>query len=1105
MDEQWQEGMFITLSGGPETVIIETIYQQIASTTISAINYDSGSTGACTIVLAKPTAGLQRNSLIQLNGTENVRVLSVTLGPDGIPSIRCSTTGTFSAGQAIDGFRSFRAYFTVNHTTAETISASYVQLAIAAGGISSLSKVSTLDLSSTDTGATRPIQENDLIHVSVLVSDFSAVTELQIQLDIDATSNDFTQNYYFKSIRQPDLLAAVKQTASSLTAQQQEIQREQIDDFRRQALLAEQAQIQAEFGNGGIYGFQADQLRQQRLNDIQAELGSGLLIQSGQGALSSSGVTGNSQWTELKIPIKEFQRVGSDTSRGWKDVKAFRLSINATSAVNVGLDSLWIGGTFGPTFSDRASRGYNYVYRARNTVTGSKSNPSPPLRSEILPERDSVSLTIPAGYPDTQADVFDIFRIGGTISTYNYVGSINTGGSLTFTDQLPDDWVVRQEQLLEDRFKPWIRFSQPIRGTCNVVGTTVTITSITAGTMSLAITRGTIVVIAGTAYSIYTNPSSLTRFELNENAGSQTGVSFEIPEPVLDGQPLAFVFGPYGGGVSAEFLFALGDPENPGRLYWSNRSDPESTRDINNLEICDPGERLQSGCILDGIIYVWSDRRSWRILPSFNGGQSGGGSDFYAQPTAMGRGLSGRWALAWGDQLYFESYDGIYASRGDALTSLTDESIAPLFRRDGGGINETFSSGSLQPISFDPADEKYRSLTYSKDGLYYTYRSTSGNFFVLYYSFLTQGWSLDSFTTSVIFRIVREIATGFDKVLAGTQNGAVYELNPLQFSDDGNFINCLFRDREEDWGDSRGQKPIGDVMIDANPAGQTIFASLLYDNGTTSTNLTNLTGTSRERFIRDINNGTGLLARSVSIDLSWIGSSSVPKLYEWQPTALVKSPASIKRATDWDDGGSLRLKWLQGIRLKADTYGSAKTVEIQGDEGAVITTLNLVHNGEVVKDYSWTPFLTHEMRVIGTDGNPGRILDYQWVWEPEPSPALIWEMQYSSFDLPGYLHIRDLFIAHRSAMDITLSLYIDGTLSNIYTIPSSSGSRTKSYLPVLANKGKLFKLSFTSSSPFALYLKDIEVRVKAWGQDSSPYNILRPFGDTTRDFGGATI
>jgi hypothetical protein len=90
-------------------------------------------------------------------------------------------------------------------------------------------------------------------------------------------------------------------------------------------------------------------------------------------------------------------------------------------------------------------------------------------------------------------------------------------------------------------------------------------------------------------------------------------------------------------------------------------------------------------------------------------------------------------------------------------------------------------------------------------------------------------------------------------------------------------------------------------------------------------------------------------------------------------------------------------------------------------------------------------------------------------------------------------------------MDITLSLHIDGTLSNIYTIPTSVGGRAKSYLPVLANKGKLFKLSFTSSSPFALYLKDIEVRAKAWGQDNSPYNILRPFGDTTRDFGGATI
>src|SRR5262249_36921896 len=156
-------------------------------------------------------------------------------------------------------------------------------------------------------------------------------------------------------------------------------------------------------------------------------------------------------------------------------------------------------------------------------------------------------------------------------------------------------------------------------------------------TFNTAWVRGTQITISDRTYSFYSNPVSTTFLELNESAGAQTNVPFQIVDPQLDGQPMPSVFGPFSG-AAGEFLFGCGDPINPGYLYYTNGNDPESASDVNYLELCGPTEKLMNGVVLDGIVYCFSDKRSWRILPSFQGGQSGAGSDFYPQETSMGKG-----------------------------------------------------------------------------------------------------------------------------------------------------------------------------------------------------------------------------------------------------------------------------------------------------------------------------------------------------------------------------------------------------------------------------------------------------------------------------------
>lgn len=1096
MDENWQEGMFVDVSGTtPGTVIVERVFPAIANTTVQAVAYDSGTNGPCCVQLAVPTLGLQRDMLLLLNG-EPVRVLSVTEGPNGIPSFRCSTVGTLTAGDAVVGLRSFRAVFTNNHVAGDTLTATYVQLAVAGAGIATVSKTGTYDLSQTTNTYVRPMQPDDFIHISLRVGDWSVVTEIQLQFDCNASSASFTDNYFFKSIRPPDLQTAIAQSGSSLTAQQQQIQREQIDQYTPDS------------SQGFVYDYDRSPLTQD-YNKLREE-GWGFISPTGQGPLSSPGVGGTAQWTELKIPLKEFERVGSDGTRGWQNIGAFRITVNSTGAVDVGIDSIWIGGTFGPDFAIGAltgpknqspTGGLNYIYRFRNTQTGSTSAFSPPSRSPVYPHREGVLVRGDAAYSDGQADVCDYFRIGGTLGEYHYVGTAPVN-DLTLLDTIDDSAAVRNEIAEFDRFQPWPVTDLPQSGVCDVIGTTVLITS---GTLDLNYTRFNQIIIGGNTYSFYTKPGSTTTVQLNETAGYQTAVSWQMPNPTIEGEPLPVTFGPYSGGVGGEFLFGLGDERNPGYLYYTIGNDPESASDAGYLEISSPNEPLVGGTILDGIIYVWSSARSWRILPSFSGGQSGAGGLFYAQVTAMGKGLAGSWALAVGDQLYWVAWDGVWESKGDAIQSLTADSLAPLFKRDGTYIEGGPFQG-LYPISFDPADLRWLSLTYSKDGLYLTYRGIDGGFYNLVFSFATQGWSVDSYVQDV-HRFYRAEGEGVDELFAGAANGIVYLFDAAVSLDDGEPIGCAFIGRAEDWGDTRAQKLVGDNMIDCAPGGNTLTGSLQTDNATGSVALQppTFTGTDREQFVFDLNDGGGWLARNVALSLTWdTVADSLTRLYEWQPAALRKPEFTQLRATDWDNAGVMGNKWLQGVRITCDTYEQLKTFRVETDGAFTFADLSVVTKGEQTVAFSFPPGTTHQMRLVGNDDLPWRIMEIEWIWEPEPELAQYWHTQFTALDQQGYMHIRDMLVAIRSTSDVFMFISWDEEVEDSYTLPSTGGERQKIYVPVLAKKGKVAHFRFFGVSPFSVYLNDAEVRVKSWGL-GAPYKVVHPFGDLAHTNGGARI
>ena len=1161
--ESIQSGMFMTFAEGAttETSVLDSVYPEITATTIQQIAYDSGTSGLCTIQLTASSSNLRPNCILFLESTvgqtttsELVRVLSVTPGLSGVPSIRVSTQGTHIAGATVTGRKSFRVYLTNNFSTSATITASYLELEIAAAGLITLTKTTNLDLSTVSIGGqtSRPIQPEDLIHLSLQVTDFSKITEIQLQFDCDAATNDFTRNYFFKSIRPPDIQAAINQTASSLTAQQIAIQRQQLDAYVSQ-LQSERAALEQELlSAGGGYGdYSAYDWRRQRIQDIDNDLATRAGY-SGYGdtpdayqppPTTTPGITGSSQWSELKLSFGSFYRVGSDSSRGWRDIKAFRVTIKTgtdVTGLKIGLDSLWVGGTYGilansagDVSSTTSLTGINYVYRARNTVTGTRSNPSPPMRSLMFPERQSITVTIPTTtYPDTQADVFDVFRIGGTLANYHYVGTaVKPGGQTNaeFVDTIPDEIAVTQALLEVDRFKPWIQPAAPVSGTCNVVGTRVT--QIAGGSFSTRWVRGTVLLIDGKAYTLYTSPASSTVLELNESAGTLTSVRFEVPEPLLDGQALPVIFGPFGTGSVGEFIFGLGDPVNPGYLYWTNGNDPESCSDVNTLEVSSPSEPLINGTVLDGIVYVWSDRRSWRILPSFSGGATGGGSMFYAQETAMGKGLAARWGLATGDNLYFVSWDGIYASRGDAVESLTDDSLAPLFKRDGVVYTEatTYSgySSYLRPLSFSASDLAKARLTYTKDGLFFTYvcdpqsQAETARYITLYYSFLTKGWVTDSYcgaSTDPLSNYTRTLSTfhrvggrGIDLLTAGSVDGKLYHFDTTKQLDDTYPINCLFDSGLETFGDTRSLKQLMDVKLDLDIDGRPVQVIRIDGPSPTSSGATATIGVNtdyeRKWYTLDTS-GTTSYNSGFGIQVFWTSvEGSVPKLYEWQPSVLPKG-ISTSAATDWIRPAGGRAFWCQGMFLTAIGTG---TLIVEKEDGGVLATLEISHPTEQTRPYTWPAQPVRQVRLRGATASDNFvIIAAQMEGKSDSDLAIRWDTQATSLGLPGYFHIRDMLVAYESTTPISLTIFIEGVAQETITLPSTGGRRLRHYFPVPATKGKYFRFILTSAGsndePFRLFLNDCEVRAKPWGVTNTPYQIFRPFGDATFDGGdGARI
>lgn len=1093
-----QAGMTLFLNGADDIIVDEVIPSSLNTSiaTISKIVYDNAptNTGLCTIVLSVSSTDIVRNSILFLNGTEYVRVIEVTLDDNSIPSIRTSTVGTFAAGNTVSGASSFRFYATNSYAATNTITGKALKSAISAAGVSSITRTFNVDLLNTGSSG-RPLTMEDIFHISLQISSIANFSELQILLDVD--SGDFLKNWYQFVIVQNFFTSSALQTSSTLSVIQQEVQRQQ--------LLRERQ-------------FELD-LRRREGDILDINIGSGRLL----GDSVQETVIGASQWTESNIRLGDFKKFGADSSKTLKDVKAIRISVTTTGALDLSIDSLWVGGADVLDNNPQGFLPYNYVYQIYDPATRATSNWSPPLRKGIKLTRGKVELSFPNINSLYSTDYkIRIARFGGSLNDFRILGTIKNDGS-TYIDNSSDRLLVDNDlagrfegqgatDAVFDFYKPFTILDGPKVGTCNIVGTTFTRTG--GNTLDVTYPRGTQIVINGKANSFYSNPSTFNIVELEQDMGALTNVVFEIQAPLLTGQPLPVIFGPFGEGNFGLYIFGLGDKLNAGTLYWLDGNSPDTMSDLNRLEITPPSEPLISGVLYDGFGFVWSTQRSFMIVPT----QAADGSfSFIARENANSRGLFSRYTIAVGPAfIYFisENADGIYRVQGtgnpECITNagfnnfffVNGEAPKPITLIDGTIIYPPNLTSSLFETRLFCIDDFlfFRFLDTDPDGAkavvlaidcktnnivsYDTYPSNKVNVF---YREETDSGSYTVFTPPDILTNTLEAST---RILVGTQNAIkTFGAGNFEPTTKSKVIPFAF-----DAGDSATTKEFRELMISAAPSSNSFSIQNFYDNGDTFDSLQPITGSSpftkRSQFtinLQDVT-GQGRLAQNITTVFSWIAKDGV-KLFEEQFYYIPLGYTITNSASGIEFGSEIGDKLWQGVVIEANTFNVNKVLKYYDDRNILRATITIKHNGKETIAYSFPqPFISHSILRISDDDVAWLPIEEAYINDPEPESAKVWEGEFDTGSMrgtlgitstPGLNLIKRMAWAYRSTADAIIKLIFDDETFQQYDLPNSDSKWHKELFYTTAKKWLGCKYRIETSGEIRVYKKHCEVWLKA--------------------------
>ncbi len=1130
--------------------IVDVLPAVASGLVVQAIRYKAGTSGAATIVPSQLPIGteipgaisagyLRRGALIKIGSTEVVLVLDVVDGPNGLVSFDVVTSGTYAVGAALAGVPAVIIY----GATASTLTATQIDTTVNTG-VGTLSQALSTSPFAEQLGSSGIFpQEDDYVHLSALISNPAQILELKIIFNADPTVN-YQNNVFYYSVNASVLAPVATGEMTQLAA----IQSGSTIDVINAGL---QQQINSLFGQLGNNLGNAETFTslQQQIANLQAQQNSVL-----QGIFpAGSSAAGSSQWTEILFPISALTRIGNNQAASLANVNGVQIYLNVESVtatwtsstffplgyeivdpsghiqqvttagvsgtttptwndsggttsdgsvvwqdegtnsqvVTMDISSLWVGNGGQP---DVGTAGADYRYRAvaRASATGVQSNPSPDPRYGVRPRRQNVTVkTSLLASPDPQMDTWDVYRYGGSITSFRYLGSVPFGSD--FTDQYFDDAAQGGKALDVTNFEPWpsvdVPFSQT--GGVTVTGQYVVLTGMTLP-VPLTITRwlpGTLVTLAGgQTYTLRTRPTMLAAnsylFELTEAAGYGAVATFTVQEPLVANQPQQSVWGPDQSGV----VFGVGDQLRPGTVSWCTPNTPDSVPATNNLDLCPGSEPLLGGAVITGKSLVGSSRRWWQLYPNF---QSPG--QYTAIEAPVGRALITRWGhVSDGATVYFWTRDGIW-SFGARSGSLTED-LFPLFPHEGvQGKNITRNGVTYYAPDYSRS-YAFR-LGLSNTYLFATYQDSTGTYRTLTLDLKTGAWVSDKYANPVsrIWGLEGQPGTlnpsspaVYAPMVLGDANGKVWQ-SADNTSDNGAGIQVTCYTFEWDGGDLRAQQQYGDAYVDVEP-----FVPITVQPMSVGTPLGNITvvpsAASRQFVPVALVPIEGQVnAEFLGLQLSWLetyAGGNVTTAHIWQLSIIPQPEISTSRVGDWENGGSDGAKWFQGCLIHADTFNQPKTITIEDENGVLhpLQPAQVQHNGEEIKSYSFpVPFISHLVRDV-PDLVPWKRWSVEYISQPTPEEGTSWITQRTAHQLKGYQTIYRIEAAYEALTPVTLAIIaFDGTSPATITLPANGGIYTKVLITPTFNKGMIFQYSATSTGPFRFFLQDFHIWIGVWG------------------------
>lgn len=563
---------------------------------------------------------------------------------------------------------------------------------------------------------------------------------------------------------------------------------------------------------------------------------------------------------------------------------------------------------------------------------------------------------------DPQVDTIDIYRMGGALENFTYVGSTpNT--TPTFTDTLTDAVAALNPILQFDNYEPFPSIDLPRAGVVNVAANGA-LTWVSGDVFNIRWLPGTIVLIAGVAYLLYNRPSDnhhmLVYTSTTDSDGIITfaypptgpAIPYQIAEPDIAAEPSPVIWGPTPENAGS-FMFGL-DPLNPGYLVWSMGNNFDSAPDTNRQEICAPSEALQNGTITSELATVFSTERFWLIFPNFSNAIAAVtgtlGQQWIPIQAAATRGLYMRYAIAaLGSSIAWRAKDGIFLSKGGGPEQNISESIYNLFPHGDPEAPQPVQIGDQTVYPPDDTKPAAQTMAFIPGYIFYDYQDTTGTPRTLVYDVAAKGWSVDV-TTPVAN--CHALPTEVNQILLGCVDGTV-----RAFDTAGTEVGtAIVLTPSLNGGSPRTVKRIGAAWLRAladNAITWSFWGNRYQDQivGTLPATI-NSPGIEQDYFA-DFTTASTTDVLDLGMELQWpLGSGTWLK--EWQAdwTALPEQIAAWRTGMlSYGLHGWLHIPWLRFAYQSQYPL----TLKLQTDQGQVISIAIPASAVNPAKFFTWLP------------------------------------------------------------------------------------------------------------------------------------------------------